>query len=201
MENDKKGDTKEPVVTPPVADTKEPSQASKKERTHLERLRVTKARLEREIADEEARSGVSPTIDEEDDDKPLTKRDLKKIQLDEAKKTALDMAKEIEDEDDRSKVIEILETRVLPSGNAQKDLQFARDVVNSEKNRQIAELAAKGKVITRGSGGGAPPKVEDRFEPTQEELVMAKMAGKSDEKSIKEFVAKVRKAEEASRKE
>jgi hypothetical protein len=196
MENQEKEVEKVETPIEKKEATPEPSQP-KKERTPLEKLRYTKARLEAQIAEEESKNGIVIT-DDVDDDKPLTKGDLKRIQRDEAKKTALQMASEISDEDERSKVIEYLETRIVPTGNPQKDLQFARDTVNSEKNRQIAEMATKKKnpVVTRSSGTGAPANVEDQFIPTENELAAAAMVGKKTPADIKAFVLKARAKEQ-----
>jgi len=203
MEKVEKEKEEAKVETPAEAKTEvktevkaEPSQA-KKERTPLEKLRYTKARLEAQIAEEEAKSGIVIT-DDVDDDKPLTKGDLKRIQRDEAKRTALSMANDISDDDERSKVIEYLETRIVPTGNPQKDLQFARDAVNSEKHRQIAEMASqkKGQPVSRSSGTGAPAREEDQFIPTENELAAAAMVGKKTPADIKAFILKARAKEQ-----
>lgn len=184
MEDDKK--IEEKVETPP----QEPSQG-KKERTRLEKLRHTKASIEAQISEEERENGIV-TSNDEDDDKPLTKGDLKRIERDNAKKSALTMADSLPD-DERSTVRELLETRIVPSGNPQKDYQTAVDLARSEKHRQIAEEAArKRNPPTRPSGGGAPSIVEDQFIPTELELAAAAMVGKKSPADIKAFVLKAR---------
>ncbi len=189
-------ETPTPKIEVPPKKEAAPSQA-KEPKTRIEKLRHTKASIEKQIADEEAANGGIVISDEDDDDKPLTKRDLKNIQRDEAKKTALSMANEIEDETDRSKVIEVLETRILPSGNPEKDLQLAKDAVFSEKNRQVAAATAKnGRPSTQRSGGGAPPKTEDTFVATDNELAAAAMVGKKTPADIKAFVLKARAKEQ-----
>jgi len=173
-----------------------PSQ-DKKERSRIEKLRHTKASIEAQIAEEERANGIVIT-DDVDDDKPITRRDLKNIQRDEAKKTALTMADEISDEDERSAVRDVLNTRIVPTGNPQKDYLTAVDLVNSEKNRQIAALKTqnKGKSSTVGSGTGAPAREENLFTPTEAELNAAHMVGKKTPEAIKAFVMKAREREQ-----
>jgi len=168
----------------------------KKERTRLEKLHHTRASIDAQIAEEEARNGIVIT-DDEDDDKPLTRGDLKRLERDRSKKTALDMANEISDEDERSRVTEALETRIVSTGNPQKDLQTARDLANSERNRQIAEESnRKRDASKRNSGGGAPPREEDQFIATDDELAAARMVGKKSPADIKTFVLKARAKEQ-----
>lgn len=165
----------------------------KPERTRLEKLRHTKASLDAQIQEEEAKSGVIINEDE-DDDKPLTRGDLKRMERETSKKTALNMANELEDEDERSRVTELLETRILPSGNPQKDIDLALAAVRSEKNQQIAAEIARKKASSnsRGSGGGAPPREEDQFVPTETELAAAAMVGKKTSADVKAFILKAR---------
>ena len=197
-----KGEEKVETTTPEngetKVETKAPSQSKKEtERSRLDKLRHTKASIEAQIAEEEKANGIVISA-EDDDDKPLTKRDLKNMQRDEAKKTALQLANDIQDEDVRNAVIDNLNSTILPSGNPQRDFQKAVDLANSEKNRQIAALKTqnKGKPSTVRSGGGAPAKEEDSFVPTQAELNAAAMVGKKTPEAIKAFVLKARSKEQ-----
>lgn len=175
---------------------KESSQ--RKERTRLEKLRHTRASIDAQIAQEEVANGGIVISTEDDDDKPLTKGDLKRMQREDAKKTALQMANDLEDEDERSQVTELLETRILPSGNPQKDLQLALSAVRSEKNAQIASEATRKRNVTtsRSSGTGAPSREEDHFEATETELTAAAMVGKKSPADIKAFILKARAKEQ-----
>lgn len=189
MEPENKGDGTEVVVVPPA--TKDTSQADKKSRTPLEKKKFTADRLLKEIAEEEGKAVAPSTI--EDDSKPLTMGDLKRIRRDESQSTALSMANEIEDDEEREQVIDILENRIIPSGDPKKDFQLAMNAISSEKNRQIASIAAgKRPVATRSSNGGAPIKTEAQFVPTDEELAAAKFAKKSKPEDIKKFILKAR---------
>ena len=193
-----KGEEKIETIPPKEVPPKEqvPSQ-DKKEKSRLDKLRHTKASIEAQIAEEEKANGIVITA-EDDDDKPLTKGDLKRIQRDEAKRTALQLANDIQDEDERSAVIEALQTTILPSGNPQRDFQKAVDLATSEKNRQIASMKThnKGKPTTVRTNGGAPAKEDDQFEPTQAELDAARMVGKKTPQDMKAFVLKARKREQ-----
>lgn len=184
------------VETPPQkedaakADTQVPP---KKERTRIEKLRHTKASIEAQIAEEEVKEGIIIT-DDEDDSKPLTRGDLKRMQRDDSKRKSLDLANEIKDEDERSQVIEILQTRILPSGNAQKDLDFALSNVRSEKNRQIAEEASRKRNVQKNhsSGSGSPAREDEEFVPTETELRAAQIVGKKTPEDVKKFILKAR---------
>lgn len=201
MEPETKKDEEKVEIPPqdPSPKKEEPSQ-KKNERSRLDKLRHTRASIEAQIAEEEQRNGIVIN-DDDDDDKPITRGDLKRIEREKAKNDAIAMANNLTDPDERSKVIDYLTTRVLPSGNASADFQFALDAVNSEKNRQIAEEAARkrGNPATRSSGGGAPAKEEDQFVPTQAELDAAAMVGKKTPADIKAFVLKAREREQSGR--
>lgn len=117
--------------------------------------------------------GIKPGIKvdaELPDETPLTVGSFRTMQKADAKKTALQLADDIEDEAERTRVKEIL-NRLSPSGDAYADLNLARGSANSKKNAQIVEeLKRKGDparhAANPGSGGKAP---EEVFEPTAEE--------------------------------
>lgn len=97
-----------------------------------------------------------------DDDAPITVGMWKKMQEEQGRKSALELADEIPDERERELTKHYLETRIQPSGNAAEDLRFARLAVNSVKNGQIAEeMGRKGTAASFGSSAGAPPKKVD----------------------------------------
>lgn len=166
--------------------------------TQREKILHRKSILDAELAKLDEEDGGDESAgdesEEDDDDKPLTVGQFKKMQKDEAKKSALVLADEIEDEDDRELVKHYLKTRVVPSGNPAEDLKFARGAVSSLKNTQIAEeLVRKGKGNSGGRGSGAPRKGDDeRFEPTAAELQAATVAKKKTPEDIKKFILKYR---------
>lgn len=108
---------------------------------------------------------------DEDDDKPITRGELKEIERNRSVDTALEMAEEIENEDERSLTKLYIETKIKPSGNPTEDYRIARALVNSVKNSQIAtEIARKTSPQRHVSGAGSPARTEEVFEPTSEEL-------------------------------
>jgi len=117
--------------------------------------------------------GIRPHIHVDDDitdDTPLTVGTLRKLNKDEARKTALDMASEITDEAEREEVRLALETRITPSGNAKADFDFARGAINASRNAKIAsEAARKGEARRTASGGSMNARVDEEFVPTEAE--------------------------------
>ncbi len=152
--------------------------------TKRERLEYQRSKIDQEL----------DSLDEgEDDNRPLTVGEFKKLQQQQAKATALDLADSINDEDERAEVKTILESRLVPSGNADADLKEARAIANARKNAQLAEEALRKQNPKRdSSGSGAPRKgSEEVFEPTPAELNMMQGFGLT-----KEDVLKARKATE-----
>lgn len=138
-------------------------------------LKKNAERLKALGGDPSALLGVTKPLDDEDeidDNTPVTFGKLKELQKREGTKSALQMADSIQDEQERNEVKTLLSTRITSSGNAEADLALARNAVNSEKNRQMAEEANRRTRPTRtAAGGSAPGKTEDRFEPTAEEAL------------------------------
>lgn len=109
---------------------------------------------------------------EEDDTRPLTVGEFKKMQREESRKTAIDLASSIDDEDERTQVIDLLKDRITPSGDPEKDLELARGAVNSIKNAQIAQdLNRKTDPSQHSSTPGGPSKPDEAFQATDEEIV------------------------------
>lgn len=122
--------------------------------------------------DPKAILGISDE-EESDDDTPVTRGDLKKLEQENAQKTALSLAEDIDDEPTRELTKYHLLNTIRPSGNPKEDLSSARAIVDSVKNSQIAEEAMrKGKPKSASSGSGAPaPSEGEAFEPTASEAV------------------------------
>lgn len=110
---------------------------------------------------------------ESDDDKPITRREFLEMQRTEATKTALQLAEELANDDERELVKHYLQTRVVPTGNAQDDFKFALSAVSAVKNGQIAEeLARKTAPKAFSSAISSPaPQTNAVFTPTEEEQV------------------------------
>lgn len=164
----KTGDeVKEPIATAP-------SQSIQRTPEEIAEFNLKKA------ADKARAAGIDPTkvletatASEEvpDDDKPLTMKDLRAMQTADAKRSALEMAASLP-ETEREEVIALLETRIVPSGDAAEDLRLARSAVAADHNKQIAEdIARKPEIRRTASGGSSSVASETPFEPTESERV------------------------------
>jgi hypothetical protein len=148
-------------------------------RTKLERLQYTEARVKQQIADVLKANGQQP----DDEDRPLTVREFKALQATDAQHTALALADEIEDEHEQKLVKYHIENTIKPSGDAQADFRNARLIVNSVKNGQIAEEAARTtKARTAPTAPAAPPRQPSATpELSKEESNFARAMGLSPE--------------------
>lgn len=104
----------------------------------------------------------------------------------EAQQTALQMADSVADADTREKVRELLQKRIVPSGNPEQDFRDALGLASSVKNKQIIEEISRYTAPrTVAAGGDIPPKTEEEFVPTDAEKVfMAPPYNMSREKII-----------------
>lgn len=172
---------------PKDAPKEDPKDQPKQKYSKRERLLYAKGKIENELDELE---------NEEDDDRPLTVGELKRIRKEEARDLALEMAEDIDDEDERQQVIDVLRNRITPSGNPDQDLALARGAVNSLKNQQILEEnARRGTPRRYATTPGAPGQPADRFEPTAEESVFMRPPYNLS----KDQILKAREAAEARR--
>lgn len=111
---------------------------------------------------------------EDGDDKPVTVGMLRKLEAERSQKTSLQMAEDIDDEDEREVVKHHLEHTIRPSGNPQEDLKSARALANSVRNGQIAEEASRRSQANQHRSGGAPGKHDGVIELTAEERAFTK---------------------------
>lgn len=145
--------------------------------TKRERLIHAKSKIESELAELET---------SDDDNRPLTVGEYKKMQQGQQRESAIEVAASIDNEDERNEVIELLSTRLVPTGNAQEDVRLARDIVNAERNRRILEeTGRKGAPQQHANVPGAPGKPEEIFTPTQQEQYMMQSFGLSKEQIMK----------------
>ncbi len=125
-------------------------------------------------------NGTDPDLDDEDDDKPMTRGDFKRAEARRTTQNALQLADaQIENENERELAKSYLNTRIKPSGDPQKDLEDAMALVNSVKNRQVAtEQNRRSTTVVRrtSSGSGAPARYEEKFEASDEEITAARIA-------------------------
>lgn len=140
-------------------------------KTELEKALFTKQQIDKRIAELSKESGIEEPISE-DDESPVTVGMLKKLEKERSAKTSLQIADDIEDENERELVKHHLANTIRPSGNPQEDLKIARSLVNAVKNKQLIEEAQrKTPARSYSSGTGAPAKPSDGvFEPTAEEV-------------------------------
>lgn len=130
-------------------------------RSKLEQLLYTKKRVEKQLAEITGTREDSTTQGDDDDNRPLTVAEFKKLQAHESTKTALDLADEIDDEYERELVKHYVSTGIR-TGNARQDLEIARAFVNSKKNAMVAEEAYRSKTAKPYSkGNSAPAKTEE----------------------------------------
>ena len=121
--------------------------------------------------------GIKPSteVEPEDDDAPVTVGMLKKREAQKSQTSALELAESITDADEKELVKHYLSNRIIPSGNPQEDLNFARAAVNSVKNGMIADEATRiTPPRTTSSAPGAPARVTEVFTPTEQELAYMK---------------------------
>lgn len=106
-----------------------------------------------------------------DDDAPVTVGMWKKLQEEQASKTALQLADDITGETERELVKYHLQNTIRSTGNPTKDLELASNLVNAVKNKQvIEEIARKTPAKVYSSPGGGTPHKEQEPELTKEEL-------------------------------
>lgn len=158
---------------------------------------IDKMKRRRAIIDNELRKAGAIEDDEDidgdddidpldiDPDKPLTLRDLQRIENKRASKTTISMAKAITDPLLRS-AVEAAINDVVPSGNPDADFKKAVAIANIEKNSKVLEeLGRRVTAPQHRSGPGAPPPKEDEvFEATPQEAKMMQWAGLSKEQVI-----------------
>lgn len=142
-------------------------------RTKKEKLIYTKKRIEEQLSELDG-DAPADDVDDDDDDKPLTKGEFKKMQQQNATKTALQLADDIENETERELAKWHLQNTIRSTGNPKEDLRLAMNQVNAVKNSKILEeLNRKGKPKQNSSGSSAPGKFNDDQE---EELTADEMA-------------------------
>ncbi len=109
--------------------------------------------------------------DDDDDDKPLTRGDLKRMQVSDASHTALEMAGAITDQEAKAAITAAL-ADIKPSGDADADFKKAVAIASIDKNNKILEeLRRKPMTTNHRSGSGAPPRPAGAaFEPTALEI-------------------------------
>ena len=136
-------------------------------KSKVEKLLYTKNRIDSQLRE----LGVEDEEPEEEDEKPLTRGEFKKMQAENAIKTSLQLAEEIPNETERELLKYHLQNTIRSTGDAKQDFELARGLVNAVKNKQILEEQnRKGTPVTHSSGVGAPAKQSKEAEFTAEEM-------------------------------
>lgn len=152
------------VETEEVKTEPEETKVDEPLKTELERVKGKKTAAEKARdslyfnAIEAKKLGIDPTKDErlkdifgitkeeevEDEDKPLTKKELMEIlSKNQAAKTAEQLATDIQDEIERELVLHHIQNTIRSTGDPQEDLRNARALANSARNAKIMEEMAR----------------------------------------------------------
>lgn len=121
--------------------------------------------------------GFKSKEDEEvdEDDTPVTVGMLRKIQQENASKTALQLADEISNEAERELVKYHLQNTIKSTGIPTEDLKLSRALVNSVKNSQIIEETTRATPVkTHSNSSGVDAKQEKEITYSPDELQMMK---------------------------
>lgn len=177
--------TTETTTQDPLKAELERVKAKGEGKTELEKLRYKKSQLDKREKELMGENLEVETV-EDDDDKPLTRGEWKKLQKETATKTALTLADEIESETERELTKYHLENSIKSTGNPKEDLDLARAIVNQKKNAQILEMATQKPATKPHVSGGAPAK-NASVEPelTQEEITLMRFGGLTKEEVLK----------------
>lgn len=118
--------------------------------------------------------------DEIDPDKPLTLRDLQRIDANKAHKTAKELTAAVTDPEERKAIEKALAESINPvftASNPQQAFEQARAIANGARNNKIIEEHNRRNKAPQGraNGAGAPAKLDDTsFEPTAYEAGLMK---------------------------
>ena len=148
-------------------------------KSELDKALYSKKKIEERIAQLKGESPDEKSEEdkpENEDDKPVTIGMLKQMRQGEVVTTALTLADEIENENEREITKYHLEHSIKTTGNPQEDLKLARAIVNSVKNAQIAQTVVnKPAVKSHSSESSIQTRSEDkRLELTAEEIPFTK---------------------------
>lgn len=144
--------------------------------------------------------GIKPQTEEvedsEEEEKPLTRKDLEAIlsQVKPKEKTASELANEIESESERELTLYYLDNVIKSSGNAAEDLRNAKTMVNSVRNSKILEMnSLRPEAKTYSSASSVEiKKTTDNIQLTPEENMFYLQSKKDGIPMSKEEILKMR---------
>jgi hypothetical protein len=144
-------------------------------KTEREKALFTKRKIEERLKQLDEEEGVETPVSDEDENTPVTLATLRKLEKEKAQRTALSLVESLDDLNEKELVRFHLQNTIRPSGNPEEDFKNARALVNTVKNQQILEeVSRKTTAKSKTSGNGASGKVQEHFEPTEEELAFMK---------------------------
>ena len=169
--------TTEPSQTPveqEIEREKGKQQRSEKEKAEFS-LRKNAERAKELGIDPATVLGLAPQVQEEGDDAPATIGTVKQLLAEKEKQTAFELADEITDPHIRE-LTKLNLKKVIPSGDANEDLRFARLAAESAKNSLVMEEVARaGRPNGHVASAGAPAKtVAKEPELTKDEMAFMK---------------------------
>lgn len=169
--------TTEPSQTPveqEIEREKGKQQRSEKEKAEFS-LRKNAERAKELGIDPATVLGLAPQAHEEGDDAPATIGTVKQLLAEKEKQTAFELADEITDPHIRE-LTKLNLKKVIPSGDANEDLRFARLAAESAKNSLVMEEVARaGRPNGHVASAGAPAKtVTKEPELTKDEMAFMK---------------------------
>jgi exonuclease VII small subunit len=142
-------------------------------RTELEKAEYKLQQVQKQIRI--LRGDDQEEIAENEDERPLTIGEYKKMQQTVAVKTAVELADEVTNETERELLKYHLENTIKSTGNPQEDLSTARAIVNSKRNELLlSEAARKGVAKTHSTGSSAPAKEEVKQEVLPTEVFLTR---------------------------
>lgn len=124
-----------------------------------------------------------PPTNYDDDDKPVTMKMFKQMQAQNAQKSALDLANELQNDVERELVKHHIENTIRPSGDPALDLRNARAIANSARNSAILEEVGRKPIARNHSGASSAPhkRETDKIELSREDLAVQQAFGLSDD--------------------
>lgn len=141
---------------------------------------------------------VKPQIDDEDGEKPLTRKDLEEAirNVKPQSKSAVEMANEITNEAERELHLHYLDNKINPNLTEDEKFQTAKDMVNGIKLKNQINLSnIKPEVRTHSTGSSFQPNIKQTFDKeklTPEEIYIMEDANKRGVPISKEEILKMR---------
>lgn len=186
LPSDAQPETTEIVDTEPDPLKQELERVQK--RTKEEKLEYTLKRVQKQLDDLRREKGFDPEPDDiDEDDKPVTLKMLREMQVKQVQKTAVDLADSIANETERELVKYHIENTINPSGDPETDLKNARILANAVRNQKILDEYSRKTTPPQHSGGSSapanPPKTAQDL--SRDDAIIKQWGGLSDDEVTK----------------